>query len=122
MKTPVFPFVRFPGVDTLLRPEMKSTGEVMGGAESFGSAFAKAQLGALIEEALRIRHRLGGGFRPTAMIAAAALANQAIADGQIPERPKSLTPYALWWPPANGSVPAAMKPAMRAGSGFCESR
>ena len=46
VKTPVFPFVRFPGVDTLLGPEMKSTGEVMGGAESFGVAFAKAQLGA----------------------------------------------------------------------------
>jgi len=46
VKTPVFPFVRFPGVDTLLGPEMKSTGEVMGGAESFGAAFAKAQMGA----------------------------------------------------------------------------
>jgi carbamoyl-phosphate synthase large subunit len=46
VKTPVFPFVRFPGVDTLLGPEMKSTGEVMGGADSFGTAFAKAQLGA----------------------------------------------------------------------------
>ncbi|HET7619005.1 MAG TPA: carbamoyl-phosphate synthase large subunit [Vicinamibacterales bacterium] len=46
VKTPVFPFVRFPGVDTILGPEMKSTGEVMGCAESFGSAFAKAQLAA----------------------------------------------------------------------------
>ena len=46
VKTPVFPFVRFPGVDTLLGPEMKSTGEVMGGAPTFGTAFAKAQLGA----------------------------------------------------------------------------
>jgi carbamoyl-phosphate synthase large subunit len=46
VKTPVFPFVRFPGVDTLLGPEMKSTGEVMGGAETFGSAFAKAYMGA----------------------------------------------------------------------------
>ena len=45
VKTPVFPFVRFPGVDTILGPEMKSTGEVMGGASTFGSAFAKAQLG-----------------------------------------------------------------------------
>src|SRR5712691_4070714 len=43
VKSPVFPFVRFPGVDTLLGPEMKSTGEVMGGASSFGVAFAKAQ-------------------------------------------------------------------------------
>ena len=44
VKTPVFPFVRFPGVDTILGPEMKSTGEVMGGAANFGTAFAKAQL------------------------------------------------------------------------------
>jgi carbamoyl-phosphate synthase large subunit len=46
VKTPVFPFMRFPGVDTLLGPEMKSTGEVMGGAETFGMAFAKAYMGA----------------------------------------------------------------------------
>jgi carbamoyl-phosphate synthase large subunit len=46
VKTPVFPFVRFPGVDTILGPEMKSTGEVMGGAASFGVAYAKAQMGA----------------------------------------------------------------------------
>ena len=46
VKTPVFPFVRFPGVDTILGPEMKSTGEVMGGAATFGTAFAKAQLAA----------------------------------------------------------------------------
>ena len=46
VKAPVFPFVRFPGVDTILGPEMKSTGEVMGGAATFGSAYAKAQLAA----------------------------------------------------------------------------
>jgi carbamoyl-phosphate synthase large subunit len=46
VKTPVFPFMRFPGVDTILGPEMKSTGEVMGGATTFGGAFAKAQLAA----------------------------------------------------------------------------
>jgi len=45
VKSPMFPFVRFPGVDTILGPEMKSTGEVMGGSStSFGVAFAKAQL------------------------------------------------------------------------------
>ncbi|MGE5244515.1 MAG: carbamoyl-phosphate synthase large subunit [Betaproteobacteria bacterium] len=44
VKSPVFPFVRFPGVDTILGPEMKSTGEVMGASSSFGAAFAKAQL------------------------------------------------------------------------------
>jgi carbamoyl-phosphate synthase large subunit len=42
VKSPVFPFIRFPGVDTILGPEMKSTGEVMGGAETFGAAYAKA--------------------------------------------------------------------------------
>ena len=46
VKSPVFPFQKFPGVDTVLGPEMKSTGEVMGVAESFGLAFAKAQLAA----------------------------------------------------------------------------
>jgi carbamoyl-phosphate synthase large subunit len=45
VKSPVFPFVRFPGVDTILGPEMKSTGEVMGGAGTFGNAFAKAMIG-----------------------------------------------------------------------------
>ncbi len=46
VKSPVFPFSKFPGVDTLLGPEMKSTGEVMGFGKSFGEAFAKAQEGA----------------------------------------------------------------------------
>jgi carbamoyl-phosphate synthase large subunit len=46
VKESVFPFVKFPGVDTLLGPEMKSTGEVMGIDFDFGKAFAKAQLGA----------------------------------------------------------------------------
>ncbi|MDR0842710.1 MAG: carbamoyl-phosphate synthase large subunit [Acidobacteriota bacterium] len=46
VKSPVFPFNKFQGVDTILGPEMRSTGEVMGVAESFGIAFAKAQLSA----------------------------------------------------------------------------
>jgi carbamoyl-phosphate synthase large subunit len=45
VKEAVFPFNKFPGVDTLLGPEMKSTGEVMGIDANFGVAFAKAQLG-----------------------------------------------------------------------------
>ncbi|HEY6821726.1 MAG TPA: carbamoyl phosphate synthase large subunit, partial [Burkholderiales bacterium] len=45
-KSPVFPWQKFPGVDTVLGPEMKSTGEVMGVGETFGEAFAKSQLGA----------------------------------------------------------------------------
>ncbi|HEY1757470.1 MAG TPA: carbamoyl-phosphate synthase large subunit [Bryobacteraceae bacterium] len=46
VKSPVFPFNKFPGVDPALGPEMRSTGEVMGVGENFGEAFAKAQLGA----------------------------------------------------------------------------
>ncbi|MCC6670436.1 MAG: carbamoyl-phosphate synthase large subunit [Planctomycetes bacterium] len=46
VKAPVFPFNKFPGVDILLGPEMKSTGEVMGVDRSFGAAFAKAQIAA----------------------------------------------------------------------------
>jgi carbamoyl-phosphate synthase large subunit len=46
VKSPVFPFQKFPGADTILGPEMKSTGEVMGVASSFGLAYAKAQLAA----------------------------------------------------------------------------
>ncbi|HEX5773102.1 MAG TPA: carbamoyl-phosphate synthase large subunit, partial [Geomobilimonas sp.] len=46
VKESVFPFVKFPGVDTILGPEMKSTGEVMGIDADFATAFAKAQLGA----------------------------------------------------------------------------
>ncbi|HEX4231013.1 MAG TPA: carbamoyl-phosphate synthase large subunit [Bryobacteraceae bacterium] len=46
VKSPVFPFAKFPGVDPALGPEMRSTGEVMGVGENFGEAFAKAQLAA----------------------------------------------------------------------------
>jgi carbamoyl-phosphate synthase large subunit len=46
VKAPVFPFNRFPKEDTVLGPEMKSTGEVMGSSHSFGEAYAKALLGA----------------------------------------------------------------------------
>ncbi|MFN3548933.1 MAG: carbamoyl-phosphate synthase large subunit [Mesorhizobium sp.] len=49
VKEAVFPFARFPGVDTLLGPEMKSTGEVMGLDTDFALAFAKAQLGAGVD-------------------------------------------------------------------------
>ncbi len=46
VKEAVFPFTKLPGVDTILGPEMRSTGEVMGLADSFGMAFAKAQIAA----------------------------------------------------------------------------
>ena len=48
VKEAVFPFAKFPGVDTILGPEMKSTGEVMGVGFSFGEAFVKSQMGASI--------------------------------------------------------------------------
>jgi carbamoyl-phosphate synthase large subunit len=46
VKEAVFPFAKFPGVDTILGPEMKSTGEVMGVGETFGEAFVKSQIAA----------------------------------------------------------------------------
>ena len=46
VKEAVFPFIKFPGVDTILGPEMKSTGEVMGLGKTFAEAFIKSQLGA----------------------------------------------------------------------------
>jgi carbamoyl-phosphate synthase large subunit len=53
VKTPVFPFARFPGVDVVLGPEMKSTGEVMGIDHNFARAYAKAQIGAGIRLPLK---------------------------------------------------------------------
>jgi carbamoyl-phosphate synthase large subunit len=49
VKEAVFPFLKFPGVDTILGPEMKSTGEVMGVGRSFGEAFVKSQMAASIK-------------------------------------------------------------------------
>ena len=49
VKEAVFPFIKFPGVDTILGPEMKSTGEVMGVGDTFAEAFVKAQLGANVK-------------------------------------------------------------------------
>ena len=49
MKEAVLPFARFPGVDTILGPEMRSTGEVMGWDRSFAKAFLKAQMGAGVD-------------------------------------------------------------------------
>ena len=55
IKLPVFPFIKFSGVDSILGPEMKSTGEVMGIAKRFGQAYAKAQRGALCDISKRRR-------------------------------------------------------------------
>ena len=49
VKEAVFPFIKFPGIDPILGPEMKSTGEVMGVGRSFGEAFLKASLGASVQ-------------------------------------------------------------------------
>jgi len=49
VKEAVFPFIKFPGVDTILGPEMKSTGEVMGVGKTFAEAFVKSQLGASVK-------------------------------------------------------------------------
>jgi carbamoyl-phosphate synthase large subunit len=48
VKEAVFPFIKFPGVDTILGPEMKSTGEVMGIGKTFGEAYVKSQMGASV--------------------------------------------------------------------------
>ena len=67
VKEAVFPFARFPGVDTVLGPEMRSTGEVIGLDRSFDIAFAKSQLGARHESAAgRRRVRLGARRRQAA--------------------------------------------------------
>jgi carbamoyl-phosphate synthase large subunit len=95
VKEAVFPFIKFPGVDTILGPEMKSTGEVMGVGESFGEAFVKSQLAAGVKlpergnvfvsvknadkaRAVEVAQMLGGlGFRIVATRGTAAALNAA---------------------------------------------
>jgi carbamoyl-phosphate synthase large subunit len=98
VKEAVFPFRKFPGVDSLLGPEMKSTGEVMGVGRSFGEAFVKAQLasGEVLPKAGRAFISVAQGDRPGAIYVARSLANfgfsilatrgtgQAILDAGIP--------------------------------------
>ena len=75
VKEAVFPFARFPGVDTVLGPEMKSTGEVMGLDKSFEIAFAKSQLGGGTRAAaVGNRVRVGPGHRQDAHSAGAETA------------------------------------------------
>jgi carbamoyl-phosphate synthase large subunit len=76
VKSPVFPFVRFQGVDTILGPEMKSTGEVMGGADNFGTAFNKAMLGAgqRLPEKGRVFISVNNSDKPTVLPIARDLA------------------------------------------------
>jgi carbamoyl-phosphate synthase large subunit len=77
VKSPVFPFMRFPGVDTILGPEMKSTGEVMGGADNFGVAFAKAMMGAglRLPEKGRVFISVNNSDKPTVLPIARDLAD-----------------------------------------------
>ena len=76
VKSPVFPFVRFQGVDTILGPEMKSTGEVMGGSDNFGTAFNKAMLGAgqRLPEKGRVFISVNNSDKPTVLPIARDLA------------------------------------------------
>ena len=76
VKESVFPFAKFPGVDTLLGPEMKSTGEVMGIGDSFGAAFAKAQMaaGTVLPRSGRVFISVRSEDKPEAAAIAARLA------------------------------------------------
>ncbi|MBI3872761.1 MAG: carbamoyl-phosphate synthase large subunit [candidate division Zixibacteria bacterium] len=76
VKASVFPFKKFPGVDTLLGPEMRSTGEVMGAAPTFGGAFAKSQQGAGFPVPLRgtVYITVNDHDKPTVLPIARALA------------------------------------------------
>ncbi len=76
VKSPVFPFVRFQGVDTILGPEMKSTGEVMGGSDNFGTAFNKAMLaaGQRLPEKGRVFISVNNSDKPTVLPIARDLA------------------------------------------------
>jgi carbamoyl-phosphate synthase large subunit len=72
----VFPFIKFPGADTILGPEMKSTGEVMGVGASFGEAFVKSQLAAgdRLPESGRVFVSVRDGDKPAAVAIARDLA------------------------------------------------
>ncbi len=88
VKESVFPFSKFPGVDPILGPEMKSTGEVMGVGDSFGEAFAKASLGA-------------GVILPQS--------GRASSPSRIPTRRAWWPSAASWWTSASGWWPPAAR-------------
>lgn len=75
VKEAVFPFVKFPGVDSLLGPEMKSTGEVMGVGNTFGEAFAKAQraAGVSLKRGGKVLLSIGNKDKPKSLILAKIL-------------------------------------------------
>ncbi len=76
VKEAVFPFVKFPGVDTILGPEMKSTGEVMGVGKTFGEAFVKSQLAASVKlpSSGKVFMSVKDGDKAKAVLVAAELA------------------------------------------------
>ncbi|WP_323017692.1 carbamoyl-phosphate synthase large subunit [Castellaniella sp.] len=76
VKEAVFPFIKFPGVDTILGPEMKSTGEVMGVGETFGEAFVKSQIaaGAWLPESGKVFISVRAQDKPRAVEVARGLA------------------------------------------------
>ena len=90
VKEAVFPFARFPGVDTLLGPEMRSTGEVMGLDRDFAIAFAKSQLGA-------------GSLVPTAGTVFVSVRDD--------DKPKIVEPSSGWKDWASRSSPPAARSA-----------
>jgi carbamoyl-phosphate synthase large subunit len=79
VKEAVFPFIKFPGVDTVLGPEMKSTGEVMGLDTSFGRAFAKSQMS--VDSSLPRAGRAFISVRDRDKAAAVRLAHELVALG-----------------------------------------
>jgi carbamoyl-phosphate synthase large subunit len=76
VKEAVFPFIKFPGADTILGPEMKSTGEVMGVGENFGEAFYKSQLAAgdRLPDAGKVFLSVRDGDKPATVVIARELA------------------------------------------------
>ena len=82
VKSPVFPWSKFAGVDTVLGPEMKSTGEVMGVAASFGEAFAKAQLsaGQILPTGGTVFFSVNDHDKPAAIPSCAALCGSGLQD------------------------------------------
>jgi len=78
VKEAVFPFARFPGVDPILGPEMKSTGEVMGVGRSFGEAFVKSQLAAGVRLAAQRGARAFVSVRDSDKLAAVSVARELI--------------------------------------------
>ena len=119
VKEAVLPFNRFPGVDTVLGPEMRSTGEVMGVGESFGIAFAKAQLAAgtrLPDEgqvfmSLADRDKVQGLRARAPARRTRLLARRDGRHGGVPARPRR-APSTRWWARSGwqtwGSTPSTM--------------